>query len=122
VSNADQVVGIGIDGSVAKSGPNERRTTPAAAPTSHTPAHTRTCASNICVFDHHIQRSAAASSTAARMAAASRVASSDCGSTSPTLPPGRASPMASARNSAAASAYGPPPNLLRPPREVSVDS
>ena len=37
--------------------------------------------SNIWVGDHHIQRSAAAPSTAARIGAASRAASSDWGST-----------------------------------------
>ena len=99
-----QARGIGIGGNSVKSGPKARRTSPCTAPISHTPAHTRTLASNICVFDHHIQRSAAAPSTVARIAAASRVASNDCGSTKPTRPPGRARRIASARNSAAASA------------------
>ena len=93
---------------------------PCTPPTSHTPAQTRTLASNISVGDHHIHRSAARRETSSRIAATSRVDSIDSGSTSPTRPPGRARRTASDRNSAALSAYGPPPNFDRPPRDVDV--
>ena len=58
----------------------------------------------------------------ARTGPASRDARIDCGSTRPTRPSsGSASRMARARNSAAASAYGPPPCRLAPPRVVDAD-
>src|SRR3954463_616979 len=107
-------VGMLIDGHDSKFGPNDRRTSPCVPPTSQTPAHTRTLASNINVGDHHIQRSDARRDTSLRMAATSRVDNIDSGSTNPTRPPGRANRIAKARNSAAASAYGPPPKLDRP--------
>jgi hypothetical protein len=99
-----------------------RRTCRCVAPTSHTPAHTRTLASNINVGDHHIQRSAARRDTSYRIAATSRVDNIDSGSTNPTRPPSRVRRIANARNSAAVSAYGPPPNLERPRLEVDDDS
>src|SRR3954451_3023681 len=117
-----QLLGMVIDGLVSNRGPNDRRTCPCVAPTSQTPAHTRTLASNINVGDHHIQRSDARPDTSLRMAATSRVDNIDSGSTSPTRPPGRVNRIANARNSAAVSAYGPPPNLDRPPRDVADDS
>ena len=70
-------VGIGTAAISSNDGPWARRTGPWVPPTSHTPAHTRTAASNINVGDHHIHRSAAASSTASRICAASRADSND---------------------------------------------
>src|SRR4051794_16463834 len=116
------LLGMVIDGLRSNRGPNDRRTRPCVAPISQTPAHTRTLASNINVGDHHIQRSDARRDTSLRMAATSRVDNMDSGSTSPTRPPGRVNRIASARNSAAVSAYGPPPNLDRPPRDVDDDN
>ena len=70
--------------------------------------------------DHVI---AAVRSTSARTAPASREARIDCGRTRPTRPPsGRARRTARARNSTAASAYGPPPCRLDPPRLVVTAS
>src|SRR3954467_4629301 len=117
-----QLRGMVIDGLVSNRGPNDRRTFPCVAPTSQTPAHTRTLASNINVGDHHIQRSDARRDTSSRMAATSRVDNIDSGSTSATRPRGRVNRIANARNSAAVSAYGPPPNLDRPRREVDDDN
>ena len=100
------------DGSYA--GRTWARTTAALRPASRrppTPPPTRgTLASNIWVGDHHIHRSAARCETSSRIAATSRVDRIESGSTNPTRPPGRASRTASAKNSAALSAYGPPPN------------
>ena len=73
----------------ANDGPKLRATVSSATPpTSHTPAHVATAASNTGASDHQHHRSAARSSTPARIAAASRAASSGCGSTRPTRPTG----------------------------------
>ena len=50
-------------------------------------------------------------------AATSRVDSSDCGSTSPTRPPRAGQPDRQGEELGSASAYGPPPNRERPPRD-----
>ena len=85
-------------------------------------AHTSTWASNIWCGDHHDQFIDAEAVASARTGPASRDARIDCGSTRPTRPsPGSASRIARARNSAAASAYGPPPCRLAPPRVVEAD-
>ena len=81
-------------------------------------AQTSTCASNTGRGDHHDHVRFASRSTSARTGAASRDARIDCGSTSPTCPPGRTARTATARNSAAALAYGPPPWRLAPRRVV----
>ena len=123
VSSADHEppTGAGTLAVGSNVGPTDRVTRRAGAPRSNTSAQVRTAASNIAVGDHHACRSAACSATAARMGPASRVLRIDWGSTNATRPPsGRASETASARNSAAASAYGPPPNRERPPRVVAA--
>ena len=85
-------------------------------------AHTLTAASKCCWRGaHHDHVRSACTATRSRTGAASRAPRIDWGSTSPTRPPSaRASSTASARNSTAASAYGPPPCRLEPPRVVAA--
>ena len=107
------------------SGPWKRRTPFGAglSPATNPRMQVRTFASNIDSSAHQQRSIRASRSTASRIGATSRVASTDIGSTRPIRPPGlRTSRGASARNSAATSAYGPPPRRELPPRAVPVES